>query len=824
MIFYRPGKSSQPISLRRNRRLPFWRSDCARGATQGRSRRWLAWGLVLAVLACGSDPEARLEGIRSQQELGDFAATVAPLRELLEANPEDPELNHLYGVALLGVGRPELAIWPLRKAAQEPDRAIEDGVLLSQALLRGGSASDAVQEVLRVLELAPDRVDVARLLLQTRLKARQHEEALEAAALVLELKPDDPEALVGRLAAYLALQRAEEAEQALVAFGEVVEDLPEESQWHARFCAGTASFASEKGEVEAAEAAWEECLEKFPGEELVVFTAMEFFNKQSKHARALEILRSAHQANPTHLNFVETLANWLATAGRAEEAERLLRSAAARDGGKDPDAWLLLARYHERRDETTKAKDALAQGMRLMGEAPVTLVAAYVDLLIRSGDYDEAEELLPQFDPSPVMQNMLRGRLILARGKPAEALEVLDEGLRLWPDHSVGHWLAGTAAEQLGDFERAVQEYGEAIRNDPGNRDALLSMLKLLEGLGLYDDALTVLSRSRHENRKDAEILLHSIRIAHRAGSQQILEQAARQLGALPGNRSVVVAELAAIHAARGGPSAGVDAIRGANLDLTHPRNGPALGALVEFLVEADRSGEALEAIRAALEAHPDEALFHDLRGRVLRGAGETQAAQEAIQRALELEPERASALAQLAALAKERGDRDAALALYDRAALADPEDASYAWNAIELLSASDDGAELERRLEALLARHATHAAAAELLARRLSERDPDRALALALRAVRLAGGPGAFDVLGRIQLAQGDAESAARSLGASVRLRPDSPSSQYWLGRALIATEDEEGARRALEASLELGAFPEREVAQAELARLNGD
>ncbi len=105
---------------------------------KGRSRRWLAWGVVLAVLACGSDPEAQLEEIRSQQEFGDFAATVAPLRELLESSPEDPELNHLYGVALLGVQRPELAIWPLRKAAQEADRAIEDGLLLSRALLRGG--------------------------------------------------------------------------------------------------------------------------------------------------------------------------------------------------------------------------------------------------------------------------------------------------------------------------------------------------------------------------------------------------------------------------------------------------------------------------------------------------------------------------------------------------------------------------------------------------------------------------------------------------------------------------------------------------------------
>jgi tetratricopeptide (TPR) repeat protein len=319
-------------------------------------------------------------------------------------------------------------------------------------------------------------------------------------------------------------------------------------------------------------------------------------------------------------------------------------------------------------------------------------------------------------------------------------------------------------------------------------------------------------------------MLVQTIRFAHRAGVLEFAEGSAQSLLAIPGYRGVAMAELAAIRAARGGPATGAEAIRAARLDLTQPRNGPALGPLVEYLIAAGQSAEALEATQAALAAHPEEALFHELHGRALSGAGEPDAARKAFQRALEIEPERALALAQLAALTAEQGDRDTAIALYDRAALADPEDASYAWDAIELLVASDDAAELERRLEALLARHATHAAAAELLARRLRERDPERAFELARRAVRLRGGPDALDTLGRIQLARGDAESAVRALGASVELRPDSPSTQYWLSQALAATENEEGARRALEASLAQGAFPEREAAQAELARVNGD
>jgi tetratricopeptide (TPR) repeat protein len=296
-------------------------------------------------------------------------------------------------------------------------------------------------------------------------------------------------------------------------------------------------------------------------------------------------------------------------------------------------------------------------------------------------------------------------------------------------------------------------------------------------------------------------------------------------LRALPGQRMVVAAEIAAMREADAGPGAAIESIRKSGLDLTRPQNGPLLELLVRYLVADGRSREGVRVVEKALAAHPDEARFHELRGGALRGAGDPAAAHEALERALELEPERAPALAELAALTAEQGDRDAALALYDRAATADPEDAAYPWAAIELLDAgAADATERERRLEALLARHGTHAGAANLLAQRLLERDPERALALARRSVRFGGGPAAFETLGRIELARGDAASAVETLGVSLELRPDSPSTHYWLGLACAANGDEKRAREELDTALATPAFPEREAARAALARLDGD
>jgi predicted Zn-dependent protease len=774
-----------------------------------------------AVLACS--PGGRIEEIRSLQEAGEHAATIAPLRELLEASPDDPELNHLYGVALLRTRQPELAIWPLRKAAQHPDRALEDGLLLARAMLAGGSAEDAVAQASRVLELAPERADVLRLLLEARLEARQNEEILADVERLLAVAPDDPAALIARLVALLNLDRADEAEQALAALRAGVEGSEDAEAWQPRLCAATATFTKEKGDATAAEALWNDCLERFPGEEVVVFGAVEFFGERPRGRSAFEILRRAHDANPTQLRFIEVLAHQLGAAGKGAEAEALLL-AATRDGVNDREAWISLAEYHERRDETAKARDAMAKGLELMGEAPPSLAAAYVDLLIRAGDHDRAEELIARFESEPVMWHLLRGRLLLARGKPADALAAFDEGLRLWPDNSVARWLAAQAAEQLGDYDRALAEYHEAVRNDPGNRDAVASLLRLLEATGEDQEALAVLARYQGRGSLDAEMLVQTIRFGGRAGQWRAVDLALRRLRELPGQRAIAAAELAAVQATRYGPAAGAEAIRAAKLDLTRPANEPALRALVEQTIAGGRADEAVAAAQAALAAHPDDAAFHELRGRALRAAGDPGGAREALERALELEPERTGALAELAALAAGQGDREGAIALYDRVARADPEEPSHAWNAIQLAAASDEGAELERRLEALLARHGTHAGAANLLAQRLAARDPGRAFALAQRAVRFRGGPDALDTLGRLQLARGDAERAAATLTRSVELRPDSPSTRYWMGRALAAAGDRDGARRALSEALLAETFPEREAAQAELARLGAD
>lgn len=784
-------------------------------------------GIVVAILACalagGCHRALRREDVRTYQADGRFAATIEPLRALLEESPDDPELNHLYGVALLETGKAALAIWPLRKAAQDPDRAIDDGILFVQAMLDGGSAEDAAEAASRLVELAPERTDLLNLLIAARLKARQNDQVLSDVDRLLVLKPGDPGALISRLVALLNLDRADEAEKTLGEISAAVKDLEEGYVWEPRLCGGTATFMKEKGDPDAAELLWNDCLKQFPGEEMIVFPAVEFFTDRSQPQRAIEILRRAVEAEPTHLPFIDALANRLGLMGNTAEAERLLL-AATHDGVNDRQAWFTLSDYHERRSEFAKAADAMANALALMGKSPSLLLAKYVDLLIRAGYYDKAEEILPQFDGDPVIADLLRGRLLVVRGKPSEAIEALESGLRLWPDNSTARELIAEAAEQLGDYDRAVNEYVEALRAEPDNREAFFSLLRLLESMGREAEAAGVFDRYWREKPRDPESLVEAIRFSSRAGQQERLDQAIRRLGKIPGYRATVVVELAAINASRGGAAQGVAFIRSSQLDLAQTANGPALEALVTYLIADGKADDALSAADAAVAAHPDDALFQEVRADALRAVGRLDAAREALERALALEPERASILGRLASLAAQRGERKAAIALYDRATRADPDKSDYAWQAIELFVGAGQDSEAGRRLDALLIRDALHADAADLRARQLIGSDPERAQALARRAVRLHGGPDALETLGRIYLVNGDAERASKALARALELQPDRPSTRYWLGKALSATGDTAGAQRELDAALAAGDFPERNDAQAEIARLQAD
>lgn len=778
---------------------------------------------LLLFCSCSAPPEPSLEQVRVLHEQGAYGEAAVMLEALLDANPGDRDLNHLYGATLLAMGEPAMAIWPFSRAVEAPDARIEDSLMLAQAHLSGGNPEDAVAVAERILKESPNVLEAFEILIDANERVKRYADALEAADRILALEPDHGPTRVQRVSLLLLLDLADEAEAELVRFRQESEESDADSPWRERLCAVDATFIFEKqneGYESDAKEAWERCLARYPASRLVISEALAFMESQGERERPVEILRRAVDEAPLEPSFKVALAHAYVGRGMDAEAEQLLIEAAQIPGRTG--ATRVLLQYYDSHD---RFDEAIAVAKQVLAETPhpsPTERLFYADLLIRAGRYGAAKSAIAQID-EPESKALLEGRLLIETGRPREALERLDEGIRLWPGNSVARQLAAEAAEQVGDLDRAVTEYTEAVRSSVTNIEALDALAVYLEAEGNSDLLMQLVSRYIHSHPDDPRGLRHLIHLAQWSRSPKLAQSPLQQLGQLPGHYEEAVALGAALRA--GNPKEAVEHALKHEIDYAKPASHAVLDELTRNLAKLGRHEEALARTKAGTLAHPTDSAFHETRARALEAAGRPDdEIRAALSRALELDPERATSLLLRGSRIAAGGHVDDAVSYFDRAITADPQDPEAAWQAIELLAGSGREAETQPRLRALLAMHPPHAAAALMLARQLAQDDSalDAAWALARRAARFGGGAEARAVLGQIQLERNEPDLAVTHLRVAVAAGYDTPSTRYQLGRALAAIGDSQAARSEYEAALAAGDFPEADATRAALARLN--
>jgi tetratricopeptide (TPR) repeat protein len=751
-------------------------------ATPHRAPRLLALAACLAAclapIGCGeADP---LEAIRQQQQSGNYAGSIEPLRELLATRPDDPEVNFLYGRALALTQRSHLASWSLRKAMEDPQWLVPAGSQLALAALATRDFNEVVEITSRILEQEPDN---ARVLLM-RASAHAHwrkdpELALADAQRVLEIDPDIVEAYEPRILALLSLGRIEEASESLAEAGQRLVELGASEGtlgWH---CSTTATFQQESGDVEQARGTWAECLEAHPANLEVISGAMAFHDAQGEWERSIELLREAVAADPGSRNLRVTLAHRLRLHGDAGGAEALLREATSAEGPLlAAAAWMDLAKLRKAMGEHDAAADALQQAIELAREAGTPdpqLLFEYADTLVLARRFDRALEAAEEL-PVPAHRLMIRARVAQERRDPARALAEFDEALKLWPDNPWARYHAALAAEELGDFERALAEFRYAVRIAPAATDARTRGASLLLARGQPALALQMLVTGLGQSPLEMEGQLLSMRLmgfmGNMAGVSETLTKIEESHPAWAGRALAAAAEGVA---RRAGPTVALGVLMAApGVDYADGRYAAALGALVRLSHEAGETAETQGTLERIFAEAPESAALHEIRGLDLELSGAApEEVRAAYERALEIDPGSPEALAGLGRLAQ-GDDPEAAVALFDRAAAADPSDAAPKLEAARALLAAgriDDAAE---RLDHLLLEHPFEAEAAAERARL----DLDRGVATpqtlerARRAVVFGGGPDALDLLGRVHAQRGEDEPAARAAERAQALR----------------------------------------------------
>lgn len=775
---------------------------------------------LLLAIACGDNVESQLAKVRSMQEAGQFDPSIAPLRKLLASNSNHPEANYRLGIALVQTGRPSLAVWPLQKASESDEYAIQAGLLLATTLAGNKAQEEAIRAASRVLELEPDNFAALYTRAHAQLQAGHPEKTLEDADRMLKIRPTDTAAATLRGGALVDLDRKDEAEQAfkdLLANSEAAAD-PNDA---ARKCAALATFYRSQNDVRRARETYQKCIAKYPTHPLLQQWVSDFFIEIDEPDAAIKVWRRAVAATPEDLGLRGKLADLLESQGRHEEANQVLREAV--ELFDTPQAWRMLANQQRKQGDPKAAREALEEAMERTQEVSAPMRFALADMLIEEGEFDRAEEIANSIE-EPSYKHLLNGGILLARGDPKGALEQFEAGLRLWPNNAGARYLAGRAAQELGDQDRALAEYREAVRVGETETDAALRMAEIHFSMGQFKPALQFAERHIRV-RPYVEPTAHIIaaRSAMAMNDPQRAEKMLRNLRARDSDNPAAYVEFAAVKRKLQGSEAAIEVIGNSELDLTVPANSDLLRALLSDYISVGQSDKALEKVSAAVAANPDSAKLLDLQARVLLKLDRESDAVKAIDKALAIEPDFAPAIELEGSIARQHGDFDGALALYARAAEKDPKAAEYIYLSAQTYVMMGEPAKSVDLLHEALEVDPSHVGANNDLAWILasSGKDLDRALELAQRAVRFDRSAETLDTLGYVHLQKGDNEEAVSVLGKALEARPDSPSIEYRLGVALAGMGDKEEARAILTKALEAPAFPEADAARAELAKL---
>lgn len=142
---------------------------------------------------------------------------------------------------------------------------------------------------------------------------------------------------------------------------------------------------------------------------------------------------------------------------------------------------------HQARLDEAGARITAAPGNPDFHRSRAVLYLDQRDFQAALADLDRAEAL----DPGRPLTNLLRGRVELARGRPAEAEAALARCLATWPDHPDAHLAMARAQAARGDWLAAAQHYDRALQTAPVPTPAhYLERSRALAAAGRRDEAL----------------------------------------------------------------------------------------------------------------------------------------------------------------------------------------------------------------------------------------------------------------------------------------------------------------------------------------------
>lgn len=775
--------------------------------------------VLLAFAACTSTTEDRIEEVRELQTNGDMDGSIPILVELIESGNRQGEILYRYGRALSLTGKWERSVWALDAARDDPEWFVPASQQLAMDAQRAGNYEFAIQVFERLHEEAPEELegDLFALLLEARTlldSQERFEQALELLDSILERFPEEETAIRMKAVALLALKRPDEAYDLLRASNvppagaasdetvgatavrgaddesgkvadsgavkadgadvatadadaadpgdsEIYLDLEDETR-EAYWCAVRTSFKREAGDIEEAMKIADECLERFPNDVDLISQAVKLYSEAERYETVLAILEKAYEKSPDDVQIRAALLQYLGRIGRTKDVEKILRKtvddAVAEGRGATMETashWVELAGFLMEHDRVGEALLAFDSANEIIGdEASPDLLLREAEALIRAKEYDEALAMAEK-TPVEVHRYMLLGRIAFEQGDYSKALEELDRAALLWPDNGPIRYYRARAAEGVGDFDLAIEEYRQTMRSDSGLAAARerLATLHLAEGNVREAAAILTFQSPRDPSAPSTEMQILMVEVETLRGTEPDLDIAPTPEYPTEKVRAEAIRALGRGLQKRSNARVAAGVLAELEKASVPPIRGAFLRERVGLLIAADKPEEAVAEARKGLADRPKDPDSQLALGRALVASGlELDEAERLLRGVVEKRPEDVDAWTSLGDLEARRGDLAKANETYERVLGLRPEHWAAFAPRIEDLFESGKAEEALRRLEAFVAGTAPYDGRGALeLARRLPEGDLERRIKLAKQAVRFGGGREAVELLAKL-------------------------------------------------------------------------
>lgn len=403
-----------------------------------------------------------------------------------------------------------------------------------------GRQWDLAQEAAnRWLELDPESTEARELLAQVLMRSDQPEgAALDEFANLVESSEDRGAVLKD---IFILLSREEDRPAALATLKGLQSRFPDEVESHL----GVARFLLQQNDRDAAMTAIDQALEVSPQHGEALLTKAQMLSDSGKPAEGLGDIKIALDKDPDNINLRVGYARLLADVGQYTEAneqlEYLFENAQdnsdvllsigllALDSKRTDAAQRYLEALLDTGDHRDQAnyylariddqKQAFADAIKhyeSVGEGELYLSSQLrsAELYAASGQLDigvERVRSLSALLPDPSMQPMLittESRMLQDAGRDADAVGVLSDGLKKYPQSGELLYARALAADRAGDTETLMSDLETLIVAEPDNANALNALgYFLADDNQRLDEAETHLEKAMRLKPNDPAIM-----------------------------------------------------------------------------------------------------------------------------------------------------------------------------------------------------------------------------------------------------------------------------------------------------------------------------